>query len=277
MNDIAVPINEVISSVKQGKPLSFIADNHLVSVHKIRSMLRSAGTSVSELRPSVKTQISKHFSRWQEEKVTATQAAAELGVSVSSLLVNLKSLGLTLNKKRKEKPALNPELLRSADAVIERLITQGGTIRAIARDLGCSKWESQIRSIVSQRGIDPDEYRYMNRRFNDWLILPGKPQPVGPSDRILRCKCLRCGNDFNVHYSNLTSGKSKCCSNCADNTSISVVIKETGEIFRSIRSAVASLDCLEQYQKARLLLESTGEFQANGSTILLSDSTYPEQ
>ena len=275
MSNISIPVDEVISSVKQGEPLRSIADNHLVSVHRIRSMLRSAGTSVSELRPSVKAQISKHFSRWQQEKITAKEAAAELNVSTSSLLVNLKSLGLSLSKKRQVKPVINPEVLRSADAVIERLVTQGGTIRAIARDLGCSKFEAQIRTVVAQRGIDPDEYRYMNRRFNDWLVLPGKPQPAGPSDRILRCKCLRCGNDFDVHYSNLTSGKSKCCSGCAENTSISVVIKETGEIFGSIRSAVVSLNCLEQYQKIRLALESVGEFEINGSTIRLSDTTYP--
>ena len=276
MSNTVDNIDDIVLQVKQGEPLSKIADERSVSIHRIRSMLSAIGTSVSELRPSVKAQIEASYPRWKEARIKSKEAAAELGISHSSLLTNLKNMGLTLSGSKVSTAPHDPELLKAADAVIERLITQGGSIRAIARDLGFSKLEPSIRKIIAQRNLDPDEYRYLNRRFNDWLVLQGKPQPVGPSDRILRCKCLRCGNDFDVHYSNLVSGKSKCCNSCADNSPIAVVIKETGEVFKSIRSAAASLDCLDQYQNIRLALEGSNSFTINGQTILLHESTFTE-
>ena len=277
MNETTETINGVVDQIKRGEPLSKIAEERSLSVHRIRSMLKAINTSVAELRPSVRVRVQENYPRWKASKTSVKAAAAELGIAANSLLTNLKNLGLTLSGSKSSAAIKDPEAIKAADAVIERMITQGGTIRAITRDLGYERFEPKIRLIISQRNIDPDEYRFLNRRFNDWIVLQGKPRPVGLSDRILRCKCLLCGNDYDVHYSNLVSGKSKCCNSCADNSPISVVIKETGEVFKSIRSAVATLGCLDQYQTIRLGLENDSSFSINGQTLLIHQSTFAEQ
>ena len=160
-------------------------------------------------------------------------------------------------------------LEKSAIDVLNILMSQGGSVRSIVKQLGLEKYEVQIRRSIKQRGIDVEYYRYMNRRYGNWLVLPGRARPCGISDRELLCRCMNCGHETYVLYSNLTSNRSKGCRKCAESFSKPVCIQETEQEFRSIRSALISLDALNQYQAARHKLNDDGEFTVGQYTIKL--------
>jgi len=263
--------DELISAIKGGESLLAVAERFNTNAYQVRKRLTSAGTSIREIRPTLLSRIESLFPQWKEAGLSIKQAADEMGISQQHLSGSLLRLGLTLSDSRKTSVKQLPtsEVGQKASEVLQILMTKGGSLKKILRDAGLKNDEAAIRKELRRRGIDPGDYYYAHRRYGDWLVLPGTPISKFHADRLLPCRCLNCGAEEMVLYSNLVSARSTMCKKCAMPGQFEVVDLKTGEIFSSIRKAVRSLGLLSKYQTIRLTLLKSGEFTHEGHTLQL--------
>ena len=257
---------DIVAALKNGKSLKSIAEMNGVSIYVLRRFIKQKCIDVRELKGTLCTRIEKNLDRWNAEHTSLSDAAQELGVSRQHFCNTLRLHGIPFLGQRRETAS---PVKAIAPQVIERLMTQGGSIKAICRDLGFTGSVTEVKRELLDRGIDPSHYYFAHRRYHDWLVLPGKVTPSGTSDRLLPARCLLCGTDHIVSYANITSGRSRCCSNCRTPLPFSVVDVDTGEIYSSIRSAAIATDALDKYQSIVHGLKRHGEFEVNGITLQL--------
>ena len=257
---------QVKQAIQNGDSLQAIADQNNVSIHTLRRFIKEKCIDVRALKGTLSTRILSHLSRWEESGTSITEAAKELGVSRQHFSNTLRQHGISFAGQRRR---VSSPVKAIAARVIELLMTQGGSVKGICKQLGFTGSVTEVRREVLNRGVDPSHYYFAHRRYHDWLILPGEVQPSGASDRLLPARCLLCGTDHTVSYSNVTSGRSRCCSNCRTPFPHSVVDVDTGEIYGSIRSAAVSINALDKYQSILHGLKNYGTFEINGITLQL--------
>ena len=267
MNETLAKISdaELIEVIQKGDSLKSIASTFGISIHKLRKELGKRELDVNELRPTLTSRIKSLVPQWVADGTRLVDAAKQLDISTSHLSGSLKRLGLSLNKT--SAPKVPSHIKRMATLVVEGLIIQGGSVTEVCRSLGYEHDIESIRAEIKRRGIDPLDFFYANRRYGNWLVLPSTPVVTSSGDKRLKARCLLCGTEHEVLYGNLVSGRSKSCNDCRRSTPISVVDVDTGEIFSSIRSAVASLDALDYYQSIRQRLNNHSECSVNGHTL----------
>jgi len=261
-----VASEDLISLIKSGKPLADIASSLDTNVHSLRKVLKEREISIKKIRPTLTDRIAALLPEWKAEGLTLVAAAKSIGISQQHLSNTLRRLGLSLSGVERKATAEEAE---ATSQVIQQLMTKGGAVSTILDDLGYRKHEPIIRLELKRRGIDPRHYFYAFRRYGDWLIIPGPVRPVSSTDKILKAKCLLCGNEFEVSYVNLISGRSKCCNSCKTSDAVQVVDITTGEIFKSIRSAAISVDALSEYQNLRYALNRGTSKELHGHTFKL--------
>ena len=185
------------------------------------------------------------------EQLTKANAADRCGVSVKSFTKGLQNLGMIypVNNSR-----THQKTQADADAVIEHIITHGGTISAAVRELEVSTTVTTIRKHIKTRGIDLAPYRHAYKKFGEWQVLPTQDSQVSKTQ--LLCKCKSCGTEKSVSRHNLVMQRSQRCMKCAAKArGPSTVISLDSELeFESIAALLRHFDIAQGYQITRLKL-----------------------
>ena len=145
-------------------------------------------------------------------------------------------------------------------------ITQhGGYARDAMQALGLLVKLHDFRVFAKQQGFELKEYSLAWQRYGNWLTLPGPYKSEGKARYIVPAICLLCGNKYDLNLINAKSGKSTCCQTCKHKNSVvtPVLNETTGVIYRSMRSWIADLGMLKQYQQLRIKLRLKGRIQVN--------------
>ena len=267
-----IDTSDLIASVKQGNSLRKLAKEYNTTVHQLRKQILATGVSVRDIRPTLVSIVQENFQTWYAEKRTAEDIAKEFDVSPAYIKVVLSSCGFSLKKGvlRIVDSRTDNEFTVIMQDVVTRLVSKGGSISQVIRDLGVDHLSARIRERLKSHKIDPADYFYAHRRFHKWVVLPGPVLKGKNGAKQLSCKCTNCGAEHYVDYSNLVSGQSKGCPKCFSSSHISVVDMSTGEIHSSLRAALTELDALKTYQSARLTLMRTGSVLINDHQLQLN-------
>jgi len=265
-NNQALELSAVLKVLGSKRRIKLAADALSVEPQVLYDFLVANDVDLSDLNLTVTDRARYGFQHWEDSGTSLVAAAAEIGTTRTVLGSTLNRLGLYLSGKRTR---TGPEdIERAVTDVTQYIMTKGGSIPDALRSLGLSISEATVRNRLREKDIDLAPYFYAYRRYNDWLVLPGMPQYKYENDKLLRCRCLRCGKEFDVLYNNLASGKSKCCINCASNCNRAVRVLETGENYSSMRSAASAT--LVSYTALRTGLAENDECSVDGFTFQLA-------
>lgn len=155
--------------------------------------------------------------------------------------------------------------------VVNYICENGGSVNSAIDFLGLSVSPRLVNDYAEKNGIDLKSFRFVGKRYGNWIITNQPPKDAGLNDFIVRATCMLCGSSREVHLSNLRSGKSKSCKPCGlkRKKSFNVVSLSSGKIFRSIRDFVHSENPSFSYQKVRSILIREGTIKTETDEYML--------
>ncbi|QNI88874.1 hypothetical protein [Synechococcus sp. ROS8604] len=271
-NKPQLTIDAVKHCVNANMTQADILQKYGVRIHALRKLLEANNTSMRKLKPPLMQTLLDNFDQWKSDGKNHAEVADLIGVSRQTLYAMLFKKGLSFSNRTNTKYAEDPEMQARADDVGHHILTKGGSVSGAAKLLGYPEHEQAIRVILKARDIDLELHYFAHRRFSNWLTLPVARQqhPSGnhSMDKI-RCKCLRCGAEAWVRYSNLLGEKSKCCKSCAKSPSIKVRCEETQEEFRSMMSAIKHFNIRAAYSNVNYHLKKNGRYSVSEGVTLV--------
>ncbi len=205
-----------------------------------------------------------------EGKMGTHEIAKEIGFTQPAVFKALKKMGVSLQPRRTQKEAT----VRVAERILKDLMAHGGYVKDAMKRLGVKIDPQLVRELAKAQGIDISHYRYANQIFGQWQVQVGPFERTNTLDLLVTCKCLGCGVIEKRSLSNLRSGRTKSCRNCAAAGrpgTLKVKCLEDGTIFNSIRAFAIDRISLKKYQTVRLKLiqSEDGRLIHNGLTYEL--------
>jgi len=250
-------VNKAQQLMNEGASFKEAADQLNASTDGIRDAARRYGIELSIARVGRRSQVEPLLREMMPqiiaEGIGTYEIAKRTGFTQPAVHKVLKQMGISLQPRQRQKE----ETARIAERVLKNLVTHGGYVKNAMRRLGVKIDPQIVRELAKSQGIDISHYRYFGQIFGQWEVQVGPFERTKTLDLLVTCKCLGCGVIEKRSLSNLRSGRTKACRNCAAAArpeAMKVKCLEDGTIFNSIRSFAVQRFSLKKYQTVRLHL-----------------------
>ena len=157
--------------------------------------------------------------------------------------------------------------------MIDYIKKHGGYIPGAIKATGANINRATVRKYARKKGIDIRDWRYANHSFGYWRVLPGNIEKMYVADYRVNAECTLCGSVYPVLITNLRSGVSTCCINCAARSRRRLQVRclDTDKLFRSVRAFSLAMDGNKNYQMWRYHFNKFGKVEVEGKTYVLEE------
>ena len=217
------------------------------------------------------------------KRITQVEVAKRIGSPTSALTKVYKRLGLPTLKRGEQ---INPKSSKLYDKektdeycekVIDYLQTHGGYLQTALKKVGLPTYfRPTFLAYAKKVGFDHTIWKQANQRYGYWLTLPCVVEKCYTCDYRVQAMCTKCGTVHTVQMTNLRSGASTQCRDCATIERANkefphVQCVETGEVFRSYRHLCKILDL--PYNASRRRFVRNGHMEHNGMNYKMIDKS----
>lgn len=250
-------VKHVQELIDEGLSFTDASDSFGVTTDGVKTAAKRYGIAL-RLAPvggqsKVEPLLREMLPRIVENKMGTHEIAREIGFTQPAVFKALKKMGISLQPRRTQKEAT----ARIAERILKDLMTHGGYVKTAMERLGVKIDPQIVRELAKAQGINISHYRYADQVFGQWQAQVGPFERTKTLDLLVTCKCLGCGVIEKRSLSNLRSGRTKSCRNCAAAGrpgTLKVKCLEDGKVFNSIRSFAIERVSLKKYQSVRLKL-----------------------